>query len=129
MEEQAAYVVDEPAGGTLDRLDAELAVEAAAVDVVEASAALALAREALVAAHPDAIAELIGGASVEELRSSVVTARAAYARAVERAKSELVAAQSSVSAGAPARSESAGAALGALSPSEKIRYAIGQRGA
>jgi hypothetical protein len=46
-------------------------------------------RQTLAAAHPDAIPELIDGATVGEMVSSLQTAKAAYRRTIERAKATL----------------------------------------
>lgn len=94
------------------------APDAGAVD--EAGAALALAREALIAAHPEAVPELIGGATVDELRASVAVARQAYARVAEMARARLAA--ESVSPAAVTRSHTVD--LTALSPSAKIAHAL-----
>jgi hypothetical protein len=85
-----------------------------------AAEALALAREALIAAHPDAVPELIAGATADELRSSVASAKAAFARALETARSALAA--EPVSPGATARTLPVNAE--AMSPSAKIAWAI-----
>lgn len=97
------------------------------VEAGEASAAgagladaLALAREALIAAHPDAVAELIGGSTPDELRASVAVARAAYARVAEAVRARSAA--TSVPAGVVARSTPVDAA--ALSPAAKIAAAL-----
>lgn len=89
----------------------------------ETAAALALAREALIAAHPDAVPELIAGATPAELRASLVVAKAAFARALEAARAHL--AGQAVSPGAPGRTLPVNAA--ALSPSAKIAAAIKSR--
>jgi hypothetical protein len=88
-----------------------------------ADEALALAREALIAAHPDAVPELIGGATVADLRGSVAVAKAAFARALETARAALAAER--VSPGAAARTLPVNAE--AMSPSAKIAWAIRQR--
>jgi hypothetical protein len=82
-------------------------------------ALLALAREALIAANPDAVPELIAGATAEELRASLTGARAAGTRAR--------AAAAAVPAGAPARTESIN--LEAMTPEARIHYALRQRDA
>jgi hypothetical protein len=88
-----------------------------------AGEALALAREALIAAHPDAVPELIGGSTVDDLRGSVTAAKAAFARALETARATLAAER--VSPGAAARTLPVNAE--AMSPSAKIAWAIKQR--
>jgi hypothetical protein len=45
---------------------------------------LALVREVVLKAHPDAVPELIGGETIADLLASVEPARAAYARISER---------------------------------------------
>jgi hypothetical protein len=46
-------------------------------------------RDTLAAAHPDAIPELIDGGTVGEMVASLQTAKAAYARTIERTKAVL----------------------------------------
>jgi hypothetical protein len=75
--------------------------------------ALALAREALIAAHPEAVPELIGGTSVDELRASVEIARQAYARVAATVRSRQD--REAISPAAVTRSRPLDAA--ALSPS------------
>ena len=74
-------------------------------------------RQTLAAAHPDAIAELIDGATVGEMVSSLETAKAAYRRTIERAKAALP-----VSTGATGRSTTVDAAQ--LSPLTKIAIGL-----
>ena len=47
---------------------------------------LAAVREVVLRAHPDAVPELIGGATITEVLASVEPARAAFARISERLK-------------------------------------------
>jgi hypothetical protein len=75
-------------------------------------------RQTLAAAHPDAIPELIDGATVDAMISSLQTAKAAYRRTVERVKAALP-----VSAGAVGRATTVDVAK--LSPLAKI--AVGLR--
>lgn len=89
--------------------------------------ALTLAREALIAANPEAVAELITGATAAELRASVAAAKAAYASAAERVRQQL--GEQSVPAGGGARSEQGAVDVAALSPSAKISTAIERRNA
>jgi hypothetical protein len=84
------------------------------------AAALALAREALIAANPDAMPELIVGATAEELRASLAAAKAAFGRAVEAARAQL--AGQVVSPGAPARTVPVN--VEAMSASAKIAWAL-----
>src|SRR3712207_5826016 len=58
--------------------------------VDDGAAALALAREALIAANPEAVPELIAGSTAEELRASLAAAKAAYARIAETVRARLV---------------------------------------
>ena len=103
---------------------AEMPTEATgAVGGSAAAEALALAREALIAAHPDAVPELIGGVTVGDLRGSVTAAKAAFARALETARAALAAEQ--VSPGAAARTLPVNAE--AMSPSAKIAWAINRQ--
>jgi hypothetical protein len=87
---------------------------------------LQLAREALIAAHPDAIAELIVGATPAELRASIEPARQAYARVYtrgyEQARQELT--QQLAPAGFTQRTSAAD--LAALPPGAKIAAALNQ---
>ena len=63
-----------------------MADEAAGTEQADARAAeLAAVRELALKAHPDAVPELVGGASVAELMASVEPARAAYRRIAEAA--------------------------------------------
>ncbi len=73
-------------------------------------------RQTLAAAHPDAIAELIDGATVGEMVASLTTAKAAYRRTIEQARAAIP-----VSAGAPGR---AAVDVGKLSPLGKIAYGL-----
>jgi hypothetical protein len=120
----------------VDQVDTVDAVDGVAVGAVvggsgevgdgvanEAAAALALAREALIAAYPEAVPELIGGATVEELQASVAVARQVYARVVEAARARLVA--DAVSPAAVTRSRAAD--LAGLSAGAKIAQALRQR--
>ena len=97
-------------------------VAAAAVSVDDVAGLLVVARDALVAAHPDAVPELIAGATVAELRASVEIARAVYARVVVAERARL-AAQGSP-AGAPARTLPVN--VDALSASAKIAAGLRQ---
>jgi hypothetical protein len=112
-------------GEAVEQVDEAAVTEGAAAPPPgeDAAAALALAREALIAAHPDAVPELIAGATPAELRASLAVAKAAYARALEVARAHL--AGQAVSPGAPGRTLPVNAA--ALSPSAKIAAAIRSR--
>lgn len=74
-------------------------------------------RRTLAAAHPDAIPELIDGATVGEMIASLTTAKAVYARTIERAGTRIP-----VSTGAPGRATTVDVAR--LSPLAKIAYAL-----
>ena len=69
-------------------------------------------REALIAANPDAVPELIQGSDTEELDRSVEVARAAFARAKEAARAEIASAPTPTNpvrrAGPPVGIEAAG---------------------
>lgn len=52
---------------------------------------VAAVREVVLRAHPDAVAELIAGATVAELLASVEPARAAFARVVAASSSDKIA--------------------------------------
>ena len=71
----------------------------------------------LAAAHPDAIPELIGGATVSEMVASLETAKAAYQRTIERAKAALP-----VAAGGGGRP--VGVDVSKLSPLAKISMGL-----
>ncbi len=74
-------------------------------------------RQTLAAAHPDAIPELIDGATVGEMVASLQTAKAAYRRTVERAKAALP-----VSTGATGRATAVD--VSKLSPLAKIALGL-----
>ncbi len=61
---------------TSDEVDAPVAVAA--------GGDLGAVRELVLRAHPDAVPELVSGATVDELLASIEPARAAYARIAER---------------------------------------------
>ena len=71
----------------------------------------------LAAAHPDAIPELIGGATVGEMVASLETAKAAYQRTIERTKAALP-----VAAGGGGRP--VGVDIAKLSPLAKISMGL-----
>ncbi|MBI2872953.1 MAG: hypothetical protein HYY00_07195 [Chloroflexi bacterium] len=87
------------------------------------SAAVASYRAAVLVSAPDVPQELVSGESVEEVDASLARARQMVERI--RARMETQAASQRVPAGAPARS---GPDLSALSPHEKILYALRQAG-
>jgi hypothetical protein len=86
-------------------------------------AQLARLRETLVAAHPDAVPELIVGGAFEALLASVPVAQAAYARIRETAAREAAA---SVPRGGGTRAPDP-AAYADLSPEAKIAAGLGGR--
>jgi len=75
-----------------------------------------------VRSNTDLPEELIAGDSVEEIDRSLASARALIDRVRERLETEIAGAR--IPAGAPLR---APADLSALSPQEKIQYAMGER--
>jgi uncharacterized coiled-coil protein SlyX len=84
--------------------------------------AIASYRELVVRSNTDLPEELIVGDSVEEIDRSLASARALIDRVRERLETEIAGAR--IPAGAPLR---APADLSALSPQEKIQYAMGER--
>jgi uncharacterized coiled-coil protein SlyX len=86
------------------------------------SQALASYRALVISSNPDLPEELIAGESVEEIDKSLAGARALIDRVRERLEMEI--AGSRIPAGAPLR---APLDLSALSPQEKIQYAMGER--
>lgn len=81
--------------------------------------ALAMVREVVLRAHPDAVPELIAGATIGELLASVVPARAAYARV-----RETVAGGSAVPPAVPAGAAVSGLDLGSVPSMELIRRGV-----
>ena len=110
--------------GQLNSLKQSLAeLEARLTEVKEGQAqAIASYRELVVSSNPDLPEELISGDSVEEIDKSLAGARALIDRVRERLETEIAGAK--IPAGAPLR---APADLSALSPQEKIQYAMGER--
>jgi len=110
--------------GQLNSLKQSLAeLEARLTEVKEGQAqAIASYRELVVSSNPDLPEELISGDSVEEIDKSLAGARALIDRVRERLETEIAGAR--IPAGAPLR---APADLSALSPQEKIQYAMGER--
>jgi uncharacterized coiled-coil protein SlyX len=86
------------------------------------SQVLASYRALVVSSNPDLPEELIAGDSVEEIDKSLASARALIDRVRERLEMEIAGAR--IPAGAPLR---APLDLSALSPQEKIQYAMGER--
>jgi uncharacterized coiled-coil protein SlyX len=79
-------------------------------------------RALVIKSNPDLPEELIAGDSSEEMDHSLATAQALINRVRERVEIEI--AGTRVPAGAPMRTP---VDLSALSPQEKIQYAIGER--
>ena len=82
----------------------------------------AMLRDLIVRAHPDAIPELIQGASLREMLDSLPDAQAAFARVAEAAAAQT---KPAVPSGSAIRSREPGPAN--LSPADKIRSAINSR--
>jgi uncharacterized coiled-coil protein SlyX len=79
-------------------------------------------RALVIKANPAVPAELISGESVEEIDKSLANARVLVDRVRQELESEIAAAK--IPAGAPPRTSPD---FSALSPKEKIQYAIGER--
>jgi len=86
------------------------------------SQAVASYRALVVKANPAVPAELISGNSVEEIDQSLANAQVLVDRVRQELESEIAAAK--IPAGAPSRTP---LDFSALSPKEKIQYAIGER--
>ena len=86
------------------------------------SQAIASYRELVVRSNPELPEELITGDSVEEIDKSLAGAQALIDRVRQRLETEIAGAR--IPAGSPLR---APADLSALSPQEKIQYAMGER--
>jgi uncharacterized coiled-coil protein SlyX len=98
-------------------------LEAKLTEVKEGQAqAIASYRELVVSSNPDLPEELISGESVEEIDKSLAGARVLIDRVRQRLETEIAGAR--IPAGAPLRTP---ADLSALSPQEKIQYAMGER--
>jgi uncharacterized coiled-coil protein SlyX len=86
------------------------------------SQAIASYRALVLSANPDLPEELITGDSVEEIDKSLAGAKVLIDRVRQRLETEIAGAK--IPAGAPLRTP---ADLSALSPQEKIQYAMGER--
>jgi len=86
------------------------------------SQAIANYRALVVRSNPELPEELITGDSVEEIDKSLAGAQALIDRVRQRLETEIAGAK--IPAGAPLRTP---ADLSALSPQEKIQYAMGER--
>ncbi len=84
---------------------------------------LAAVREVVLRAHPDAVPELIGGATIAQVLASVEPARAAFSRISERLKP----ATATLPPAVPAGAGSAAVDPGTLPTSELIRRGVGAR--
>ena len=86
------------------------------------SQAISSYRALVIKSNPDLPEELIVGDSIEEIDQSLASAQALIDRVRQRLETEI--AGTRIPAGAPLRTP---ADLSALSPQEKIQYAIGER--
>jgi chromosome segregation ATPase len=86
------------------------------------SQALSRYRALVVSSNPDLPEELITGDSVEEIDKSLARAQSLINKVRQRLETEIAGAK--IPAGAPLRTP---VDLSALSPQEKIQYAIGER--
>ncbi|NQT31420.1 MAG: hypothetical protein HQ588_03720 [Deltaproteobacteria bacterium] len=86
------------------------------------SQAIASYRELVVRSNPELPEELVTGDSVEEIDKSLANARVLIDRVRQRLETEIAGAR--IPAGSPLRTA---ADLSALSPQEKIQYAMGER--
>ncbi len=111
--------------GEIEELKRELAEAGQALDELGKALPQAVAayKEIVVAANPGVLPELITGESIEAVNESLQNAR----NLMERVKQEMEneAAKTRVPAGAPPRMPPD---LSALSPREKIQYALGGAG-
>jgi chromosome segregation ATPase len=123
---ESARMSDELAATRVLLAEAQADVERLRSDAdgaaARASNAVARYRETVVAREPTLPAELIAGASIEDIDASVESARALTAHVRERIAAEAEAAR--VPAGAPAR---AAPDVTALTPEQKIRLGLAQR--
>ena len=82
-------------------------------------------REALIAANPDVVPELVRGADVEEVDRSLVGAKVVYARVREAARAELAASPAPTN---PARRNVPPAGIEAAGPLAKIAWGLREAG-
>lgn len=105
--------------------------QAPAPAAAAASVDLAAAKELILKAHPQAVAELVAGETFEALLASVPAAEAAYQRVAasvqEGTPAAAAAAAAAVAAGAAVRTPAVD--VSALSPMGKIQYAVRTRNA
>lgn len=96
-------------------------IEAAEREASQTAAIMRRYRDLLVAANPDAVAELIQGADPDQLESSVAAAKAAFARAKEAARAELATSPTPMN---PGRREGPPAGLESAGPLAKIAWGL-----
>jgi len=111
-------------GGQINTLKQSLAeMEAQMAELKDGqSQAIANYRALVVRSNPELPEELITGDSVEEIDKSLAGAQSLINRVRQRLETEIAGAK--IPAGAPLRTP---ADLSALSPQEKIQYAMGER--
>jgi hypothetical protein len=100
----------------------EQGVEPDEPDPPEAPDELTLARDLVLRAHPETVAELVSGATLAELLASIPAAEAAYARIVAAGKQEDRSPATPVPGGGAVRS--VGVNVDGLSPFAKIRAGL-----
>lgn len=133
--EQAAVAADEDSPRDEDspqdeeqevasQLEQQLAAQGEELDRLREELAIAVARyrHLVLAAAPEVAEEMVTGETIEELDASLATARSLVERVKRRLEAEVEAGR--VPAGAPPRSAPD---LSALSPGEKIAYALARR--
>lgn len=110
--------------GQIDTLKQSLAgLETKLTELADSrSQTLSSYRALVIRSNPDLPEELIAGESVEEIDKSLASARALIDRVRQRLETEIAGAK--IPAGAPLRTP---LDLSALSPQEKIQYAMGER--
>jgi uncharacterized coiled-coil protein SlyX len=108
----------------IDALKQSVAGTEARLTEVEDSLSQAISsyRALVIKSNPDLPEELITGDSIEEIDRSLASAQALIDRVMEQLETKIAGAR--IPAGAPLRTL---ADLSALSPKEKIQYAIGER--
>ncbi len=111
--------------GQIEGLKQELAEAGQALDELGKALPQAVAayKEIVVAANPGVLSELIAGDTIEAVNESLKNARSLMERVKQEMENE--AARTRVPAGAPPRTPPD---LSALSPREKIQYALGGAG-
>jgi uncharacterized coiled-coil protein SlyX len=111
--------------GQIEGLKQELAEAGQALDELGKALPQAVAayKEIVVAANPGVLPELIAGDTIEAVNESLKNARSLMERVKQEMENE--AARTRVPAGAPPRTPPD---LSALSPREKIQYALGGAG-